>query len=78
MSEADGICSDCGVQPIHPDSLASYCRQCSERAGHHYLFKTEIDHDKLRARLGIMLPHFMKSYVPKLVEDLIKTCKAEW
>jgi hypothetical protein len=46
------ICTDCGTRPAHEDSPPNYCRRCSEKGGHRYAFFTEIDHDKLRAKVG--------------------------
>ena len=46
------MCSDCGTTPAHEDSTPGYCRRCSEKGGHRYDFFTEIDHDKLRAKVG--------------------------
>ncbi len=49
----ENICSDCGDAEIHRDSKQlKYCRYCAEKAGHTYLFKTTIDHDKLRDKVG--------------------------
>lgn len=57
-------CTDCGSAPKHPDCPAGYCRRCSTKAGHRYAFFTEIDHDKLRAKVG-----------PELAAQILAECK---
>ena len=46
------VCTDCGSAEAHRDSPGSLCRRCAEKGGHRYAFRTEIDHDKLRALVG--------------------------
>lgn len=46
------LCTDCGSTPVHEDSPYSYCRRCAEKGGHPSAFRTEIDHDLLRVKVG--------------------------
>lgn len=62
-----GTCTDCGTAPAHEECPAGYCRRCSEKSGHRYAFKTEIDHDKLRAKLG-----------RELAAQVLAECGYEW
>lgn len=54
MDKLEGKCWNCGTRPEHMDS-EKQCRPCGERCGDRYLYVSEIDHDKLRAKLGIEL-----------------------
>ncbi len=61
-------CGDCGCTPAHEDmpNLAR-CRSCASKGGHDYAFKTTIDHDKLRAKVG-----------RELAAEIIAECKDTW
>lgn len=61
-----GLCSDCGSAPAHEDSPPEYCRRCSEKGGHMYAFRIEIDKDKLRAKVG-----------RELAEEIMNECRTE-
>jgi len=60
------LCPDCGSTPAHEDSPPSFCRRCSEKGGHRDAFRTQIDHDKLRAKVG-----------RDLAAQILKEC-ADW
>lgn len=61
------LCTDCGSTPVHEDSPCGYCRRCAEKGGHRYAFRTEIDHDLLRAKVG-----------RHLAAQILDECKAPW
>jgi hypothetical protein len=60
------MCTDCGTTPAHEDG-GHYCRRCGEKGGHRYAFVTEIDHDKLRAKVG-----------RELAEQILNECRTPW
>jgi hypothetical protein len=62
------LCTDCGCRPVHEDSPSnSFCRRCAEKGGHRYAFSTEIDHDKLRSKVG-----------RDLAREIITECVKDW
>lgn len=61
-----GKCYDCGTAQEHQDD-PGMCRRCSEKGGNYFLFKTEIDHDKLRSYVG-----------NKLAEEILSKCKVDF
>jgi hypothetical protein len=58
------MCTDCGTTPAHEDG-GHYCRYCREKAGYPRDFVTEIDHDKLRAKVG-----------RELAEQILNECRS--
>jgi hypothetical protein len=60
------MCTDCGCTPAHEDG-GNYCRRCAEKGGHRYAFYTEVDHDKLRAKVG-----------EELAAQIIEECRRDW
>lgn len=65
QEKLEGKCWDCGAMIEHRDS-PHMCRRCAEKSGEYYLFKTEIDHDKIRELVG-----------DKLAEEILYKCKVD-
>jgi hypothetical protein len=51
--DPEDCCFDCGDAKQHEDACPStYCRRCSEKAGHRYAFFVRLDRDRVRETFG--------------------------